>query len=491
MAPLPDSSGNDNPIDGSAVLVAPEVVIAELQAENAALRAQNAALLARLAELERRLGKNSSNSSKPPSSDGLGKKPRVRSLREAGARKPGGQDGHPGTTLRRVDKPDTVVDHIPQSCPGCGVGLSVTDSIGHQDRQVFDIPEPKIQVTEHRAHECRCPGCGAATRAEFPSGVTAPAQYGPNVAAAAVYLCATQFIPEDRIAEAMKDLFAVDISAATVAAMAQRKADGLQAFDEAICEAVKAAPVKHADETGFRINGAGHWLQVMATSALTYYTATLTRGELIAGAVGILVHDHFGSYFKLPDIVHALCNAHHLRELKALIEIEKEPWATDMTALLREACHAANLARQCGLPVAEAAAADFCRRYDAIVAAGLVFHEAQPPLEPHICKNGKPRKGRQKRRVGHNLLIRLRDHKDKVLRFLTDPNVPFTNNIAEQALRMMKVRMKISGCFRTLEGAQVFATLRTVLATARKQGWSMLQTLTSSADELIGKLLVA
>jgi len=461
--------------------------------ENARLLAEISArdkiisgLLTRVAELERQLGLNSSNSGKPPSSDGLKRPPRTTSLREPSGRKPGGQKGHPGTTLRQTEHPDTTFNHLPKACPNCGEALGMVDSVGHQARQVFDLPDPQpVQVTEHRVHECRCGKCGASARGEFPGTVTAPVQYGPNVAATAAYLSAEHYIPEDRIARHLHDLHALDISPASIATMLQRKADGLARFTNAVEQAVGTAPVKHGDETGLRIGGTLRWLQVAATTLLTFYHVTLKRGEIITGMTGVLVHDHFGPYFGLAGVLHALCNAHHLRELKALIEIEKEHWAKDMAKLLRLACHAANQAR--GSPVRASFVAAFTARYRRIVTEGLTFHEALPPLD----RPGKKKRGRPKRRPGHNLLIRLRDHEEAVLRFLHDPAVPFTNNIAELAARMMKVKMKISGCFRTIEGARVFAILRGTADTARKQGWNILDTFKTPSASLIAMLKTA
>lgn len=471
---------------GPAAPVNPEEVIARLQADVAARDETIKSLLARMAELERRLGLNSSNSGKPPSSDGLKKPPRTTSLREPSGRKPGGQKGHPGTTLRQTEHPDAIVDHLPQTCPGCGESFGVADSVGHQARQVFDLPDPQpLQVTEHRAHECRCGKCGTSARGEFPETVAGPVQYGPNIAAEVAYLAAMQLLPEDRISDLLHDLRRITISAASVAAMIQRKAADLADFADAVGQAVKATAVKHGDETGLRIGSALHWLQIAATTCLTFYLVTLKRGEIIADMTGVLVHDHFKSYFSLDGVLHALCNAHHLRELKALIEIEKEQWAKDMARLLRLACHAANQAR--GSPVRASFVAVFTARYRRIVAEGIAFHEAQPPLDPP----GKKKRGRPKRRPGHNLLIRFRDYEDAVLRFLHDPAVPFTNNIAEQAGRMMKVKMKISGCFRTMEGARVFAILRGTADTARKQGWNVLDALKTPSDILIGRLKAA
>ena len=466
---------------------------ASLEEENARLRAEIVArdkiiesLLARVAELERRLELNSSNSGKPPSSDGLKKPTRTKSLREPSGRKSGGQKGHPGTTLLRTERPDTIVDHLPESCPGCGEALGLTDSVGHQARQVFDLPDPQpLKVAEHRAHECRCRHCGASARAAFPEAVAGPVQYGPNIAAVVAYLSAVQLLPEDRISQLLRDLHRIDVSAASIAAMICRKAADLAGFADAVGLAVRTAAVKHADETGLRVGGALRWLQVAATTLLTFYLVTVKRGEIISDMVGVLVHDHFQPYFGLEGILHAMCNAHHLRELKALIEIEKERWAKDMARLLRLACHAANQAR--GSPVRSSFVAVFTARYRRIVADGLAFHEAQPPLDPP----GRKKRGRPKRRPGHNLLIRLLDHEEAVLRFLHDPAVPFTNNVAEQGGRMAKVKMKISGCFRTIEGARTFAILRGAADTARKQGWNVLDAFRTPSAILTASLKAA
>ena len=470
----------------SAAPASAEDVIAALRAENATLRDTIAVLLARVAELERRLGLNSSNSGKPPSSDGMKKPPRTTSLREPSGRKPGGQKGHPGSTLRRTEHPDAIIDHLPGTCPDCGDALGLAESVGHQWRQVFDLPDPQpLTVTEHRAHDCRCRRCGATARAAFPEAVAGPVQYGPNIAAVVAYLSAVQLLPEDRIVQLLHDLHRIDLSAASVATMISRKAAELADFAAAVGRAVRTAPVKHADETGMRAGGALRWLQVAATTLLTFYLVTCKRGEIIVDMAGVLVHDHFAPYFGLQGVLHALCNAHHLRELKALIEIEKEAWAKDMARLLRLACHAANRADQS--PVRPPFVAVFTARYRRIVAEGLAFHEAQPPLDPHR----KPRRGRPKRRPGHNLLIRLHDHEEAVLRFLHDPAVPFTNNVAEQGGRMAKVKMKISGCFRTIEGARIFVVLRGTADTARKQGWNVLDAFKTPSAILIARLTTA
>jgi transposase len=478
----------DDPVspDFATTVTAGEAIIAALQAENARLRSENAALTERLAELERRLGLNSTNSGKPPSSDGLKRPSRVSSLRESSGNKTGGQKGHPGSTLRRTATPDVTIDHYPEACTACGAALTAAMASGHVARQVFDLPEPRpLIVTEHRAHGCRCAACGAQTRAGFPEGVTAPVRYGERISAFVLYLLHYQLLPEKRLAALMSDLFGVTLATATIARISQDCARRFQGFADAVRNGVAGAPVKHMDETGFRIGGKTQWLHIASTILLTFYRVSPRRGSLLANVIGIVVHDHWKPYYTMTGVRHALCNAHHLRELKALVEIEKEDWACRMQHFLRRACHATNLARDRGVPLKPSLIALFDRCYDAVLADGLAFHAAQPAL----AKAG--RRGRQPRRIGHNLLLRLITRKLDVLRFLTDPRVPFTNNLAERDGRMMKLRQKISGGFRDQSGANDFAVIRSVLSTARKQGWDLLRTLTGEPHRLIAELQLA
>ena len=461
----------------------------ELIALIAALRAEKASLKARIGELERRLGLNSSNSGKPPSSDGLKKPARVTSLRERSSKKPGGQKGHKGETLRQVTDPNEVVDHYPSACSMCGAGLEPETSLGHSARQVFDLPEPQpLVVTEHRAHDCPCAACGAKTRAPFPDGVNAPVQYGARTKSFVIYLLHYQLLPEDRLAELMADLFGVKIAAATIARMSRTCAERLRGFAETVRDLVAGAPVKHMDETGFRIGGRTQWLHVASTVLLTFYRVCARRGSLLANVTGIVVHDHWKPYYTMQGVLHALCNAHHLRELKALVEIEKEEWARKMQRLLRRACYTANRARERGVPLKPRLIECFERRYDAILAEGLHFHEAQAPLARAAIKGAGKRRGRVPRRTGHNLLLRLATRKQDTLRFLHDPTVPFTNNQAERDGRMMKLRQKISGGFRSSEGAMDFALIRSFLSTAKKQGWKIIDVMTCDPSNLAKSL---
>src|SRR3954452_13198244 len=483
MAPPDDTPCGDS----APAATSSDAVITALQAENALLRAENAALLGRLAELERCLGLNSRNSGKPPSSDGLKKPPRVSSLREPSGRKTGGQTGHPGETLRRTETPDATINHYPKACAACGEPLTEAMAIGHVARQVFDLPEPKpLIVTEHRAHGCRCAACGAQTRAAFPDGVSAPVQYGQRIGAFVLYLLHYQLLPEKRLAMLMADLFGVTLVAATIARISR---DCATRFAGAVRDLVAAAAIKHLDETGFRIDGRTQWLHIASTLRLTFYRVSPKRGSLAANVTGIIVHDHWKPYYTMTGVRHALCNAHHLRELKALVEIEKEDWARRMQRLLRRACYATNLARNRGVPLKPSLITRIERCYDAILAEGLAFHAAQPALVSAAV--AAQHRGRPARRVGHNLLLRLSARKQDVLRFLTDPQVPFTNNLVERDGRMMKLRQKISGGFRSEAGAEDFAVIRSLLSTARKQGWDLLQTLTSDPRHLIARLRLA
>ena len=458
-------------------------LIALLLAQEARHAAEMAAMQARIAELERRLGLNSSNSGKPPSSDGLKKPVRVSSLRERSGKKPGGQKGHPGETLCRTETPDAIIDHYPPNCAGCGAPLTEVMATGFVARQVVDLPEPQpLIITEHRAHGCRCAACGSQTRAAFPDWVTAPVQYGKRIGAFVLYLLHGQLLPEKRLATLMADLFGVRLATATIARISQDCAARFRSFADAVRSHVAAAAVKQMDETGFRVSGKTQWLHVACTTLFTFYRISARRGSLLAQVSGIVVHDHWHPYYMLKGVLHALCNAHHLRELKALVEIEKEDWARRMQRLLRRACHAVNLARAQDVPLRPELIALIERCYDAIVADGLAFHAAQPALT-----KARPR-GRPPRRVGHNLLLRLSTRRPDVLRFLANPLVPFTNNLAERDGRMMKLRQKISGGFRSEQGAEDFAVIRSLLSTARKQGWDLLDTLQNEPAELIAKL---
>lgn len=458
-----------------------------LRAQNAALLQENAALKQLISDLQRRLDKNSSNSSKPPSSDGLKKPLRVfKSLRGRSGKKSGGQAGHKGDTLPPKDTPDRIEFHAATTCRHCQAGLTAAMVTDVERRQVFDLPHPRLEVTEHQVSIYRCHHCQCTTKAAFPDTVTAHVQYGRRVRAAAVYLNVQQLIPEDRVCEAMADLFAAtSLCPASVVAWTAKAADAQAPVVAQIVAQIAAVTVRHLDETGFRIGGKTRWLHSASTAVHTHYRVGETRGDVPRTmADGVIVHDHFKPYYTLHGAQHALCNAHHLRELNALIEIEKEPWARVMHDLLRTANTQVRDAKATGaVALSEPDKRRIATAYDAALDMGFALHEGQAPL---LRTPGA--RGRSPRRTGHNLLLRLRQCKADVLRFSEDFDVPFTNNQAEQDIRMMKLRMKISGGFRTVHGAEIFATIRSVISTTRKHGINVLRALTMPADDLLALL---
>lgn len=434
-----------------------------------ALFAQVAALTAKVSELEGRLALNSHNSSKPPSTDGLNK-PRPKSLRQAGQKPAGGQKGHPGHTLKQVEHPDHIETHAPpRHCTVCS-GL-LTDAVVVETRQVFDIPPLSFEVTEHRLLEAYCT-CGKVHRGEFPAAVSAPVHYGPRIKAAVVHLTHHHMMPVARTGALTGDLFGLPITDATVLSIHEEARALLAPTVDAIGAALKTAVVAHADETGMRAAGALYWLHVMATTTLTWLGCHTNRGKkafeafgILTGFVGTLVHDGWKPYRDLA-CVHALCNAHHVRELTYVFEEMGQAWARHMKDLLVEACHEV---RACGGALTEDRIAHYRSTYTRILATG----EAGNPRAPPSGKRGRTRQSK-----ALNLLDRLRTHADDVWRFMTDHDVPFSNNIAEQAVRMPKVKQKISGGFRTVSGLDTFCTIRSYLATLHKQNANLFIALT-------------
>jgi transposase len=434
------------------------------------LVAEVAALTAKVAELEGRLVLTSRNSSKPPSSEGYGK-PKPKSLRRPGKNPPGGQKGHEGHTLKKAESPDHIVLHAPRAICECGLPLSEATVV--EARQVFDLPSLHYEVTEHRVLAACC-ACGKRHRGEFPEGVNAPVQYGPGLKAAAVHLTQHHMLPAQRTADLMGDLFDLPLSDATVLAAVEEAGERLEPTVTAIGQAISAAPIAHADETGLRVNGKLHWLHVLATGLLTWMGIHPNRGKkafdafgVLTSFVGTLIHDGWQPYRDLV-CMHALCNAHHLRELTYVFEEMGQTWANRLIELLLAACQEVTAA---GAPLAPERIAHFRSLYREIIAEGEAANPRAPP-------SGKRGRTRQSKAV--NLLHRLRTYADDVLRFMTDPGVPFTNNLAEQAVRMPKVKQKVSGCFRTVTGAQSFCIIRSYLDTLRKQGANLFHALTQT-----------
>lgn len=454
--------------------------IAELEAEVAGLREQVAALLERVRELEGWLAKDSHNSSKPPSSDGLKRQlPRTRSLRRASGKRSGGQLGHPGETLPLVAEPDVVAEHRPAVCTSCQAPLDKTaEVVGVVEcRQVYDLPPVRLRVTEHRALRLRCFTCQRLSDGVFPSEAPSRAQYGPLLRALAVYLVEHQLLPYERACEVLADVCGVALSEGTLATWLQQSAKALALVEEAIKDTLRQAPLLHHDETGVRCVGKLAWAHVTCTDQLTHYAIHAKRGSAATEAIGILptyqgvsVHDGWKPYQTYTQCRHALCNVHHLRELTYLEEQYQQAWATDMKALLREMHAAADAARAQGAShlVASQRAA-FVARYETLLASGLA---ANPP-PPR--RSGQ--RGRLKQAPARNLLERLWLQQEQALAFLDDLTIPFDNNQAERDVRMLKTQQKVSGCFRSETGAAAFARTRGYLSTLRKQGIGLLDAL--------------
>lgn len=430
------------------------------------------ALESEVAELRARLGKDSHNSSKPPSSDGLAKKPAI--PRKPGERRPGGQLGHEGHTLEFAT-PNHTVQHPPaEQCDVCGATLSASSGVVVERRQVFDLPPVVIDVTEHQVTEVVC-SCGKVHRGVFPEDVSAPVQYGPGVKATSVYLTQQQLLPIRRSAEILDHLLGTPVSAATVMDAVEEASVLLAPAVEEIKASIQAAEVGCFDETGQRVEGRLHWLHSASTATLTWYGSHPKRGQEAMDAFGILphftgiaVHDGWASYREY-GCQHALCNAHHLRELTQIFEITQQSWAQTMIDFLCRAKGIADGARASQTALAPDTLATLRHEYEAVLSDG----EA---LNPVVSGDGKKR-GRVKQSAATNLLGRLRRYGDDVLRFLYDLRVPFDNNLAERDIRMPKLKQKTSGCFRTSKGAQNFATIRSYLSTLAKQGRNVVQAL--------------
>jgi transposase len=459
----------------------PAEEIATLKAENAQQREQIAALLGRVRELEARLAKDSHNSSKTPSSDGLKRQlPRTRSLRRKTGKKPGGQLGHRGETLHLVAAPDEVVEHRPGVCSACHTPLEpveATQIVARERRQVQDLPPIHLRVTEHQALSVRCPACQQVTAGAFPVAAPSRAQYGSRLRALAVYLVAQQFVPYARARDLLADLTGARLSVGTLVAWVRQSAEVVKPMEVELKQALRRAPVLHCDETGVRRGGRLAWAHVTSTSRLTHYTIHAKRGSEATTAIGILpsytgvsVHDGWKPYQALTTCRHALCNVHHLRELTFVEEQYQQAWAKELKDLLlamRTATEQARVQGQARLPAAQRDA--LVAQYARILARG---HAANPP-PPRRPKQH----GRRKQSPVRNLLERLWLGQSQVLAFLDDLTIPFDNNQAERDLRLLKTQQKISGSFRSDAGADAFARLRSVLSTWSKQGMALLDAL--------------
>jgi transposase len=384
----------------------------------------------------------------------------------AGRRRPGKQPGAPGAHLAQVATPDEVIDHVPGRCGGCGADLAGAAVVGVEARQVFDLPALHLAVAEHRAQRRRC-ACGSTTAAAFPEHARGAACYGPGVRALVSYLCVHQHLPVDRAAQLLADVLGAPVATGTLAAVLAEGAAGLEGFIEVVRAGLTAEPVAHFDETGARVAGRLHWVHSASTAGLSLFTVHAKRGKVAMDAAGVLpgftgvaVHDGWSPYRRY-QATHALCGAHLLRELERIAGEPGQGWAAGMAELLVDVKLVADRARAAGLQrVDDNARARLRGRYRRLLGDGQA---ANPP--PRTA-----RRGRLRRSPAARLLARLDRYRDEVLRSLDDTRVPFDNNQAERDLRMVKLQQKISGCWRTLDGAAAFLTVRSYLSTARKHG---------------------
>ena len=455
-----------------------ELVAAQAQ-QIELLKAENAMLRERVAELERRLDQNSRNSSRPPSSDGLDK-PSPKSLRRKSGRKPGGQHGHRGQTLEQVADPDEVIGHEPAACAGCGGDLVGAVQAGVERRQVFDIPPVQFQVTEHQLISRTC-SCGITTCPPAPERVNAPVQYGPRVTGIIVYLYVAQLLSKKRTAAALAELFGLPVSGGTVASMTERVAGRLDGFLELTRAGIAGADAAHFDETGFRVASRLRWVHSASTGKYSLLTVHDKRGVEAMNAAGVLpaftgiaVHDAWAPYDTYSDLTHVLCNAHVLRELQAVIDHSVEGewcWADQTADALRAMKNLVDDAVGDGdgslsnLDAGKLADAKHLFRSAVVIGANENQARSTSIMRKH-----------------HALARRLIDRQEDYLRFIVDPQAPFDNNAAEREIRMIKVRQKVSGCLRTLSGAEQFCAIRSYLATAAKHGINFFDSLTKLAE---------
>jgi transposase len=463
-------------------------LLAERDAEIARLRAQLAQtaglrqlvtdLQAQVADLAARVKQNSKNSSRPPSSDGLGK-PSPKSLRKKTGRKPGRPKGQPGATMELTGHPDHVLRHEPSACLRCGAGLAGARETRMERRQVTEIPSVKAEVTEHQMIELECPCCGERTKAGAPAGVTAPVQYGPRAAALGTYLWHGQFLSRDRACTALGEMFGCAPAPGAVSAMARKISGLISPAVDAIITALAGADVAHFDETGFRVAGKLAWVHSASSGRYVLVTVHPRRGKegmdaagVLPAFAGIACHDAWKPYDSYDGVAaHALCNAHLLRELTAVTETgtaDDVIWARQAIDALLELNKAADAARTAGQDVIDAETLGKQARW---------FREA---AEAGIVLNAARRGQLQRKR--HALATRMLTRRDDYLRFAHDLRVPFDNNPAEQVIRMSKLRIKVSGCMRSMNGAQTFCAIRSYLATAARHGIGALEVLTSAAE---------
>ena len=432
----------------------------------------------RVKELEGQLAKNSSNSSKPPSSDGY-KKPDPKSLRKKSGRKTGGQEGHPGSTLNQVETPDFIEPHAVHSCENCQCNLDNEDLIYIERRQEFEIPVMKAQITEHQSEVKICPKCGFVNKGKFPDHITQPVQYGARAKGLSTYFSQQHLLPYQRLQDIFRDVHSLPLSEGTLVNTNFACSEKLEEFNKAVQQALITSKLVHFDESGMRVNKKLHWLHVASTDKLTNYAIHEKRGIEAMNDIGILpkfngraIHDHWHPYFSYV-CKHGLCNAHHLREFVYHEEHHKQSWCGKMRDCLLVIKSQVDTLKEAGHDAMDPERLKHhSRLYDRILKAGL----KEIPVLPHTV-NKQEKRGRKKQHPSKNLLDRLVDFKKETLAFMYDFSVSFTNNLGEQDIRMCKVKQKISGCFRSVSGANTFCRIRGYASTARKNGVNVLDAL--------------
>lgn len=426
--------------------------------------------MARIADLEERLGRNPRNSSMPPSAEGFSKPPAPnRAERRAAKRRPGKQPGAEGTHLAQVEDPDEVLTHSPSACTDCGRDLADAEITDVERRQVFELPPMRPFVVEHRIERRRC-ACGCATKAAPPPEATAPACYGPSVRALATYLSVYQHVPYDRMAQLFADVLGIEVSVGALIQMVAEAGGALGLFTDVIRDLLIDAPAVHFDETGARVAGSLHWVHVACSALYTLLECHKRRGTVAMDAMGVMakmrgtaIHDGWKPY-RSYDVLHQLCNAHHVRELEAVAVVWNQGWADEMIGVLVEAKEAVDAARKAGADhLSDTVLHSIRTRYGQLIQKGWA---ANP--EPAVGK----RSGYEKK--AFNLLTRLDTQRHDVLGFSTDFAVSWDNNQAERDVRMVKVQQKISGSWRTLEGARHYCTIRSYISTMKKHGQPVL-----------------
>ena len=424
-------------------------------------------LMEQLEDLKQQLAKNSRNSSKPPSSDGYNK-PQPKSRRKKGRRKSGGQPGHSGKTLEFSKNPDRIIEHKLLHCPISGESFTDKDIFNIIKRQVFDLPEPKLLVDEHWIYQYRN-SSGRIVTAEVPEGVSAPVQYGKRFQSWLVYLNDYQLVPLNRIRQMCVDLYGYCVSEDTILKARQQCYEQLEGFESQVKEKLENSAIAHADETGLKINSKNHWLHTLCNKQYTFLGIHRKRGYQALEEFGILerftgrlVHDCWAAYFRLKNCAHSLCNPHLLRELVFAEEQLDQQWAKKMGQLLQDAYDYSKASKG---NVADKSKHSWHVRYGRIIAEG---YRENPQID--APPGSKKKRGRKKKTKSRNLLERMDKYRDEILAFIWDPEIPFSNNQAERDIRMVKVKQKISGGFRTLQNAEIFARIRSYISTEQKHG---------------------